>query len=122
MWIRGLFTMTVLNTTWVNKLVTLVEDNPLVKDFGDVEIVFTSLFGKENFAIKSVSNEFPKVQLVDSATNDDLPVPFSKTYEVSVDKEVFDIRVENWGSNTSAEFLVQLLFNKVAQTYVTTLL
>lgn len=114
--------MTVLNTTWVNKLITLVEDNPLVKDFGDVEIVLTSLFGKENFAIKHVSNEFPKVQLVDSDTNVDLSVPFSKTYEVSVDKEVFDIRVENWGSNTSTEFLVQLLFNKVAQTYVTTLL
>lgn len=106
--------MTVLNTTWVNKLVTLVEDNPLVKDFGDVEIVLTSLFGKENFAIKSVSNEFPKVQLVDSDTNTDLPVLFSKTYEVLVDKEVFAIRVENWGSNTSTEFLVQLLFNKIA--------
>ena len=105
--------MTVLNTTWVNKLVTLVEDNPLVKDFGGVEIVLTSLFGKENFAIKSVSNEFPKVQLVDSDTNTDLSVPFSKTYEVSVDKETFDIRVENWGSNTSPEFLVQLLFNKI---------
>lgn len=105
--------MTVLNTTWVNKLVTLVEDNPLVKDFGDVEIVLTSLFGKENFAIKSVFNEFPKVQLVDSDTNTDLSVPFSKTYEVSVDHETFDIRVENWGSNASPEFLVQLLFNKI---------
>ena len=100
--------MTILNTTWVNKLVTLVEDNPLVKDFGDVEIVLTSLFGKENFAIKSVYNEFPKVQLVDSDNNADLSVPFSKTYEVSVDKEVFDVRVENWGSNTSTEFILQL--------------
>lgn len=114
--------MVVLKTEWVTKLVTLVEDNPLVKDFGDVETVFTSLFGKNNFTVKSVSNEFPKVQLVDSDTKADLPVPFSKTYKISVDKEVFDIRVENWGSNTFPEFLVQLLFNKVEQTYVTTLL
>ena len=114
--------MVVLKTEWVTRLVTLVEDNPLVKDFGDVEIVLTSLFGEGNFTIKGVSNEFPKVQLVDSDTNADLSVPFSKTYEVSVDKEVFDIRVENWGSNTSTEFLVQLLFNETNQKYVTTLL
>lgn len=105
--------MTILNTNWITKLVTLIEDNPLVKDFGDVEIVLTSLFGKENFTIKGESKEFSKVQLVDIDTKTELLAPFSKTYEVSVDKETFDIRVENWGSNTSPEFLVQLLFNKI---------
>lgn len=44
--------MTVLKTNWITKLVTLVEDNSLVKGFGDVEVVLTSLFGKENFTIK----------------------------------------------------------------------
>lgn len=105
--------MVVLNTNWINKLVTLVEENPLVKDFEDVETVLASLLGKENFTIKNVSNDFPKLRLEDVDTKTELVVPFSKTYEVLVDKEVFDIRVENWGSNTSPEFLVQLLFNKI---------
>ena len=104
--------MTILKTNWVNKLVTLVEDNPLVKDFEDVEVVLTSLLGKENFTIKGVSKEFSKGEQVDSAIKVDLLVPFSKTYEVSVDKETFGIVVENWGSNTSPEFLVKLLFNE----------
>ena len=114
--------MTVLNTNWVSKLVTLIEDNPLVKDFEDVETVLTSLFGKENFTIKGESKEFSKVQLVDIDTKTELLAPFSKTYEVSVDEEVFGILVENWGSNTSPEFLVKLLFNETKSTYVTTLL
>lgn len=114
--------MTVLNTNWVSKLVTLIEDNPLVKDFEDIETVITSLFGKENFTIKGESKEFSKVQLVDIDTKTELLAPFSKTYEVSVDEEVFGILVENWGSNTSPEFLVKLLFNETKSTYVTTLL
>lgn len=112
----------ILKTNWVSKLVTLIEDNPLVKDFEDVETVLTSLFGKENFTIKGESKEFSKVQLVDIDTKTELLAPFSKTYEVSVDEEVFGILVENWGSNTSPEFLVKLLFNETKSTYVTTLL
>lgn len=107
--------MTVLKTNWITKLVTLVEDNPLVKGFEDVETILTSLFGKENFTIKGVSKEFSKGQQVDSNTKVDLLVPFSKTYEVSVDKETFGILVENWGSNVSPEFLVKLLFNETNQ-------
>lgn len=114
--------MTILKTNFITKLVTLVEENPLVETFEDVETVLTSLVGSENFIIKSVFNEFPKVQLVDIDTKADLLVPFSKTYEVSVDKEVFGILVKNWGSNTSPEFLVKLLFNETSQIYVTTLL
>ena len=38
--------MTVLKTNWITKLVTLVEDNPLVKGFGDVEVVLTSYLVK----------------------------------------------------------------------------
>ena len=104
--------MSILNLNWINKLVNLVEENPLVKDFEDVETILTSLLGKENFAIKGVSKEFSKVQLVDIDTKTELLAPFSKTYEVSVDKEVFGILVENWGSNVSPEFLVKLLFNE----------
>ena len=114
--------MTILTTNLITKLVTLVEDNPLVKGFGDVEVVLTSLFGKENFTIKGESKEFSKVQLVDIDTKTELLAPFSKTYEVSVDKEVLGILVENWGSNTIPEFLVKLLFNETKSTYVTTLL
>lgn len=119
---KEVVTLVILNTNWVTKLVALVEDNPLVKGFGDVEVVLTSLFGKENFTIKGESNEFLKVQLVDIDNKTELLAPFSKTYEVSVDKEVFGILVENWGSNTSPEFLVKLLFNETSQTYNTTLL
>lgn len=107
--------MTVLKTNWVTKLTTLVEDNPLLKDFGDVERVLTSIVGKENFTVTGVSKEFSKGQQVDSDTKVDLLVPFSKTYEVSVDKETFGILVENWGSNVSPEFLVKLLFNETNQ-------
>lgn len=107
--------MSILNINWINKLVNLVEDNPLVKDFEDVETILTSLLGKENFTIKGVSKEFSKGQQVDSDTKVDLLVPFSKTYEVSVDKETFGILVENWGSNVSPEFLVKLLFNETNQ-------
>lgn len=114
--------MSILSVNWVNKLVNLVEDNPLVKDFEDVETVLTSLVGKENFTIKSVSHKFPKLQIVDIDTKTELRVPFSKTYEVSVDKENFGILVENWGSNNSPKFVVKLLFNETRQTYVTTLL
>lgn len=114
--------MTILKTNWVNKLVTLVEDNPLAKSFEDVEQILVSIVGKDNFTIKGESNEFSKVQLVDIDTKTELLAPFSKTYEVSVDKEVFGILVENWGSNTSPEFLVKLLFNETSQTYNTTLL
>ena len=114
--------MSILNLNWINKLVNLVEENPLVKDFEDVEVVLTSLFGKENFTIKGESKEFSKVQLVDIDTKTELLAPFSKTYEISVDKEVLGILVENWGSNTTPEFLVKLLFNETKSTYVTTLL
>lgn len=114
--------MSILSVNWINKLVNLVEDNPLVKGFGDVETVLTSLLGKENFTIKSVSNDFPKLQIEDVDTKTELLVPFSKTYEVSIDKEVFGIIVENWGSNTSPKFVVKLLFNETSQTHVTTLL
>ena len=112
---KEVITMSNLNINWINKLVNLVEDNPLVKDFEDVEVVLTSLLGKENFTIKGVSKEFSKGQQVDSDTKVDLLVPFSKTYEVSVDKETFGILVENWGSNISPEFLVKLLFNETNQ-------
>lgn len=107
--------MSILSVNWINKLVNLVEDNPLVKDFGDVETVLTSLVGKENFTIKGVSNEFPKLQLEDVDTKTELLVPFSKTYEVSVGKETFGIVVENLSSNVSPEFLVKLLFNETNQ-------
>lgn len=107
--------MSILNLNWINKLVNLVEENPLLKDFEDVEVILTSLFGKDNFTIKGVSKEFSKGQQVDSDTKVDLLVPFSKTYEVSVDKETFGILVENWGSNISPEFLVKLLFNETNQ-------
>lgn len=107
--------MTILNTNWITKLVTLVEDNPLVKSFGDVETVLTSLLGKENLTIKGESKEFSKGQQVDSDNTNELLVPFSKTYEVSVDKETFGIIVENRGSNTSPEFLVKFLFNETNQ-------
>ena len=114
--------MVVLNTNWINKLVTLVEENPLVKDFEDVETVLASLLGKENFTIKNVSNDFPKLRLEDVDTKPELVVPFSKMYEVSVDKAVFGIVVENWGSNRFPKFVVKLLFNETSQTQVTTLL
>ena len=107
--------MTILKINWVTKLTTLVEENPLVKSFGDVETVLTSLLGKENFTIKGESKGFSKGQQVDSDNTNELLVPFSKTYEVSVDKEIFGIIVENWGSNTSPEFLVKLLFNETNQ-------
>ena len=84
--------MTLLTTNWITKLVTLVEDNPLVKTFEDVD------------------------------TKMELLAPFSKTYEVSVDKEVFGILVENYGSNRSSKYTVKLLFNETNSTYVTTLL
>ena len=84
--------MTLLTTNWITKLVTLVEDNPLVKTFEDVD------------------------------TKMELLAPFSKTYEVSVDKEVFGILVENYGSNRSSKYIVKLLFNETNSTYVTTLL
>lgn len=112
----------ILKTNWINKLVTLVEDNPLAKTFEDVEQVLVSIVGKANFTIKCVSNDFPKLQNVDIDTKAELLVPFSKTYEVSVDNELFEIVVENWGSNSSHQFIVKLLFNESAQTYVTTLL
>lgn len=114
--------MVVLNTNWINKLVTLVEENSLVKDFEDVETVLASLLGKENFTIKNVSNDFPKLRLEDVDTKTELVVPFSKMYEVSVDKAVFGIVVENWGSNRFPKFVVKLLFNETSQTQVTTLL
>lgn len=114
--------MVVLNTNWINKLVTLVEENSLVKDFEDVETVLASLLGKENFTIKNVSNDFPKLQIEDVDTKMELLAPFSKTYEVSVDKEVFGILVENYGSNRSSKYIVKLLFNETNSTYVTTLL
>lgn len=114
--------MSILKINFITKLVTLVEDNPLVKGFGDIETVLTSLIGRENFTVKDVFNEFPKLQMKDVGTKTELLVPFSKTYEVSVDNEVFGITIENWGSNTSPEFLVKLLFNETKSTYVTTLL
>lgn len=107
--------MSILNINWINKLVNLIEENPLVKDFKDVETVLTSLLSKENFTIKGESKEFSKVQLVDIDTKTELLAPFSKTYEVSVDKETFGIIVENWGSSSSPEFLVKLLFNETNQ-------
>ena len=112
--------MVVLKTEWVSKIVTLIEDNPLVKTFEGVDLIFNTLFGVTNVTIIEVSNDFPKFQNVD--TKVELLVPFSKTYEVSVDNELFKIAVENWGSNSSHQFIVKLLFNEPAQTYVTTLL
>ena len=112
----------ILKTNWVNKLVTLVEENLLVKNFGDVEKVLTSIFGKDNFTIKCVSNDFPKLQMVDIDIKAEPLVPFSKTYEVSIDGEVFSILVENWSSKGYPRFKVNLLFNETAQTYNTTLL
>lgn len=114
--------MVVLKTNWVNKLVTLTEDNPLVKTFEDVDLILNTLFGENNITIIEVSNDFPKLQNVDIDTKAELLVPFSKTYEVSVDNELFEIVVENWGSNSSPQFIVKLLFNEPTQTYVTTLL
>lgn len=104
--------MSILNINWINKLVNLVEDNPLVKGFEDIELVLTSLVGKENFTIKVESNEFPKFQIEDVDTKAELLVPFSKTYELSVDNEVFAILVENWGSKEFPKFIVKLLFNE----------
>ncbi len=114
--------MTILKTNWVTKLVTLVEDNPLAKSFEDVEQILIFIVGKDNFTIKCVSNDFPKLQMGDTDTIVELIVPFSKTYEVSIDGELFSILVENWGSNKSPKFIVNLLFNETSQTYVETLL
>lgn len=114
--------MTILTTNWITKLVTLVEDNPLVKTFEDVDLVLTTMLGEDNVTVGGVSNNFPKLQIEDVDTKTELLVPLSKTYEVSVENEVFGILVENWGSNTSSKFLVKLLFNETKSTYVTTLL
>lgn len=114
--------MTILTTNWVTKLVTLVEDNPLVKTFEDVDLILTTMLGEDKVTVVGVSNDFPRLQIKDVDTKTELLVPFSKAYEVYVDKALFRILVENWGSNTSPEFLVKLLFNETSQTYVTTLL
>ena len=114
--------MVVLKTEWVSKLVTLIEDNPLVENFEGIDLIFNTLFGENNVTIIEVSNGFPKLQNIDIDIKAELLVPFSKTYEVSVDNELFEIIVENWGSNSSHQFIVKLLFNEPAQTYVTTLL
>ena len=90
--------MTILKTNWVNKLVTLVEDNPLAKSFEDVEQILIFIVGKDNFTIKCVSNDFPKLQMVDIDTKVELIVPFSKTYEVSIDGELFSILVETYNT------------------------
>lgn len=114
--------MTLLTTNWITKLVTLVEDNPLVKTFEDVDLVLTTTLGKDNVTVVGVSNNFLKFQIEDVDTKLELIAPFSKTYEVSVDKEVFGILVETCGSNRSPKYIVKLLFNETNSTYVTTLL
>ena len=114
--------MTLLTTNWITKLVTLVEDNPLVKTFEDVDLVLTTTLGKDNVTVVRVSNNFPKLQIEDVDTKMELLAPFSKTYEVSVDKEVFGILVENYGSNRSPKYIEKLLFNETNSNYVTTLL
>ena len=53
--------MTLLTTNWITKLVTLVEDNPLVKTFEDVDLVLTTTLGKDNVTVVRVSNNFPKL-------------------------------------------------------------
>ena len=114
--------MTILTTNWIHKLVTLVEDNPLVNTFEDVDLILTTMLGKDNVTVVGVSNNFPKLQLEDIGTKTEVRVPFSKTYEVVVEAEVFGILIENGGSNESPKFIVNLLFNETKSTYVTTLL
>lgn len=112
----------ITNTNWINKLVTLTEENPFVKTFDDVELILNTLFGESKVTVTEVSNDFPKLQIVDLDTKVESLVPFSKLYEVYVDGDLFEVLVENWNSNESAKFVVKLLFDEIAQTYDTTLL
>lgn len=114
--------MVVLSTNHINKLVTLIEDNPLVSTFYDVELVLTRLYGSSSFSEVSSEIVSPKVQLVDIDTEPTPEVLVVKTYKIDFESQTFSIKVEQSVSGGVGRFLVNFIYDEGSETYVTTLL
>lgn len=111
--------MVVLTTNHLNKLVTLIEDNPLVKSFSDVETVLTHVYGKGSVALTFSETGSPKFQVLDLGSNTTEGDLLANTYKIEVDSKVFSIRVENPVYNGVSNFLVRFLYEDQSKTYVT---
>lgn len=113
--------MVVLSTNHINKLVTLIEDNPLVSTFSDVELVLTHLYGSSSFSEVSSEIVSPKVQLVDIDTEPTPEVLVVKTYKIDFESQTFSIKVEQSVIGGFGRFLVNFIYDESSETYVTTL-
>lgn len=113
--------MVVLSTNHINKLVTLIEDNPLVSTFSDVELVLTQLYGSSSFSEVSSEIVSPKVQLVDIDTEPTPEVLVVKTYKIDFESQTFSIKVEQSVIGGFGRFLVNFIYDEGSETYVTTL-
>jgi hypothetical protein len=114
--------MVVLSTNHINKLTTLIEDNPLVKTFSDVELVLTHLYGSSYFSEVSSEIVSPKVQLVGIDTEPTPEVLVVKTYKIDFESQTFSIKVEQFVSGGVGRFLLNFIYEEGSGTYVTTLL
>lgn len=114
--------MVVLSTNHINKLTTLIEDNPLVKTFSDVELILTHLYGSSYFSEVSSEIVSPKVQLVDIDTEPTSEILVVKTYKIDFESQTFRIKVEQFVSGGVGRFLVNFVYEEGSGTYVTTLL
>lgn len=114
--------MVVLSTSHINKLVTLIEDNPLVSTFSDVELVLTHLYGSSSFSEVSSEIVSPKVQLVDIDTEPTPEVLVVKTYKIDFESQTFSIKVEQSVIGGFGRFLVNFIYDEGSETYITTLL
>jgi len=110
--------MVVLKANRVNKLVTLIEDNPLVKDFSDVETVLTHLYGAENICLLSSETNSPKIQIVDLDTEPNNDKMIVRTYRINMESESFCIHVENTICRGISKFVLHFIYEEKTQTYI----
>lgn len=114
--------MVVLSTNHINKLVTLIEDNPLVSNFSDVELMLTHLYGSSSFSEVSSEIVSPKAQLVDIDKEPTPEVLVVKKYKIDFESQTFSIKVEQSVSGGIGKFLVRFIYEETSATYITTLL
>lgn len=113
--------MVVTTMNHITKLVTLIEDNPLVTNFSDVDKILNYLYGKNLVSVVSSEVRSPKFQFIDCDRGTDLnrDILCAKTYKIELESEILRIVVEFLGYSDSSKYLVTLLLDEGSNTYIT---
>ena len=101
--------MVVLKENHLNKLVTLIEDNPLVKSFSDVETILTHLCGLGGVSLLFSETGSPKSDTLDLGINTSEEDLLAKTYKIEFESVTLCICVVHIVYNSVNKFLVSLM-------------